>query len=898
LVCPIKALRIQHGFELKHNREECHQLIEDWAALGGDGGLTEKVMREACGLKPSTGSVGDTKANAIQALAKASSQEPDQPGAEEVDEWTELLGYVCSILLKNNKNGMSAAMFKRMALPGVWSSRSKDETWARLHEQKLLIEEKGEGKTKQVWIPVIRCAHELKDICDLSADIRDSAFPELLDVAKLKGVLTDHPARDLNVHTLLDFLDKTATDFRRVKGKGRGKLDSQHQAELEAVQAAARKIRKAEETATKLLSMLDNASSEGLASASSGDRRPSKTRRLTKKGSGESSLPATPEVVSEHSFSKLMVHYRYPLGAEFRSRRQVEGIGSQACPRRFLMVLASHTIDLDIEKCCFTITLQLLQRLKPKIAVPEDGVELIRQCAEEPQKVFDEYLCINHSDGKNLLMAVLNGAALPERYENNEFLRRLKTVSRYLRWLACSIAPGVYDYVRNDPARCFPMATTFTYIWNACEDYILTAMTDFFNNLYRVQHMSLHFDGVRVKLDTTESVESICSKCSEYVQTRTGFSIKLREKRHAYVVEAVRSSAESVEQMDEVPEVYTRNGNCIPLALYRLHGSSAELDAFLGDDAHQENRRAETRGHRSYAEVARLFKVSLHGSHGPQQWLPGNYLLHSEPSGKPHCNAFQVADDAATVVLFTAKEKITLSTAAFQDALVSAADKILVCTFRVTTAGPVSSETAVLLEGLLAGSADGEIPEDSDDDDHRANQDDEEEDVVRVGDHLLDMMRLEVANTSRRHLAHEDRVRKRCPLCPFRCLSTWAHWDRHLSSYHDAAHQYCCNGTKQLRIVVALFDRDAAGARSGGDYLRRSADILRNTVLPPLACARNDIDRHIRLVFTGDGPVYHNLQTIEADQNLRRVGNRYYTCSFATMIYRELLLYDGKVPAT
>jgi hypothetical protein len=46
------GLRMQHGFEHKHSAEDCRNRIESYAALGGDGCLTEDSMRLACGLQP------------------------------------------------------------------------------------------------------------------------------------------------------------------------------------------------------------------------------------------------------------------------------------------------------------------------------------------------------------------------------------------------------------------------------------------------------------------------------------------------------------------------------------------------------------------------------------------------------------------------------------------------------------------------------------------------------------------------------------------------------------------------------------------------------------------------------------------------------------------------------
>jgi len=42
----------QHGFESKHSRDDCVDVIAHYVERGGDGGMTWNTMREACGLPP------------------------------------------------------------------------------------------------------------------------------------------------------------------------------------------------------------------------------------------------------------------------------------------------------------------------------------------------------------------------------------------------------------------------------------------------------------------------------------------------------------------------------------------------------------------------------------------------------------------------------------------------------------------------------------------------------------------------------------------------------------------------------------------------------------------------------------------------------------------------------
>ena len=47
-----------------------------------------------------------------------------------------------------------------------------------------------------------------------------------------------------------------------------------------------------------------------------------------------------------------------------------------------------------------------------------------------------------------------------------------------------------------------------------------------------------------------------------------------------------------------------------------------------------------------------------------------------------------------------------------------------------------------------------------------------------------------------------------------------------------------------------------------GQYLQRSADVIKAKVKPALDCGQNHIDRHIRLVYTAQGPEYWHVDTV------------------------------------
>ena len=90
----------------------------------------------------------------------------------------------------------------------------------------------------------------------------------------------------------------------------------------------------------------------------------------------------------------------------------------------------------------------------------------------DSELVMQMILRISHptTAGKQLLISVMNGAALVGPQVGNEFLGRVQRLARYMRWTACSVIPAVYEACRNDPDRHFPESSTLFFLWTAIED--------------------------------------------------------------------------------------------------------------------------------------------------------------------------------------------------------------------------------------------------------------------------------------------------------------------------------------------------------------------------------------------------------------------------------------------
>ena len=131
----------------------------------------------------------------------------------------------------------------------------------------------------------------------------------------------------------------------------------------------------------------------------------------------------------------------------------------------------------------------------------------------------------------------------------------------------------------------------------------------------------------------------------------------------------------------------------------------------------------------------------------------------------------------------------------------------------------------------------------------------------------------------------------RCPACPFRCFDRIPRVTQHLHKYHTIDNQFCCSGTKQIRVVLALHDSDMHRL---ANYIARSADVIRRLVKPALSHHHNQIDRHTRLLLDDSGPTLVNACVLAQDLWARRVGNLWYSHLFAERIFQEMLLNHAK----
>jgi hypothetical protein len=164
-------------------------------------------------------------------------------------------------------------------------------------------------------------------------------------------------------------------------------------------------------------------------------------------------------------------------------------------------LLLGHTLDIDIKNSIFVLLKQAVDRLEVKYSaeVFKGCLDTLSALASDRAKFCKEEMGISEVCGKAVLHSMVNGSACPEDYKDQPGAQKLRDLSRFLRWLSCSLMPKEFDVVMEDKQKDkgWAEATMSATLYFAIEDHILTSLLKAVQ-AKQTTHLSLHFDGVRV----------------------------------------------------------------------------------------------------------------------------------------------------------------------------------------------------------------------------------------------------------------------------------------------------------------------------------------------------------------------------------------------------------------
>ena len=471
-------------------------------------------------------------------------------------------------------------------------------------------------------------------------------------------------------------------------------------------------------------------------------------------------------------------------------------------------------------------------------------------------------LCSLQDKGKQLLLKIFNGGSIPDWLEAGKpFLTKLQKASIYLRWAAISLLPDAFaKFERPESDKKHPDSSVLSHLYYIAEDFILSSWSEFLLGL-KPSHISLHYDGVRVSKPSDMSAEDLCRTSQEHIKAKTGFDVCVREKHHLTVLQHLRQIASSVRGSSLAQgSCLFLDGNCIPAAVALLFNTVARVEKFVSNVNLSANKAFQQSGCRSYAEIQEMLGLSVIPLPAADvlQLEPGEYLLHLEDAGKPHCVGVRVRA-ASQVVIYTAAQMLEMELPTLKTAVSRGIDSCASLVFKVLQAPADANarhdfwSTEALAQLLLLraragdfvvdpGRVDAEVIQVNSDDEVISLDSEDEiaesvaqadtawlDDVanVTVDTALLGDLEAEVQGAVQLTSFIETEAGQRCPLCPWRCFQRRSNVLHHIKKYHTKRQQFCCSGTKQLRVVLALHDGDMISGKRGRNYLRRSAELLR-----------------------------------------------------------------------
>ena len=882
----IAGLKLQWAFEAEHNLEECYQIIEDYCN-GGDGYLTEDVMRSACGLpvRQRNLQADEGVGNLINADVESDAEKDDKTKC-----WHTLRESMVTYLLSKDTESITYYEFKKMPLQAdTHPNVSRSVMWDELENHHVVRKSLAEGKTSKEkpgrFFPMLQFGKDFTTECLSSrSDTIRLQFEEERDIGLVRRYAYRCRGRAMNDENLRTFYASMIPEQQR---KGRKSLET-----LELTQKYQKLLQKAQDHEARLSAVLA-----------------STKRRVTEKSSADEGRPADllsqerdPATLWPSSLVAKSVHYHYSKKPKYSilARRYSSQEGTQAMSKRLQKhAVDVHTLDFDIQNCAVTLLFQIIEKIKPKPALPEELSKVLERLATERAAFLSE-LGVDSVRGKKIVNAVLNGGSPPENLKANGNIQKLQKISIYLRWVAMNLLYDDYTSLKDVKDKPFPSATVLSLLWQSVEDVVLCAWTEQLVDM-KPKHLSLHFDGVRVSKNAIANAESHIAACEKAITEKTSFRVKIVLKAHRTFRELVQEHGTPCNLARLAPERLLVPGNCIYCSLWHcVQSARVPIVTAAQNSGQSENRDALKLGYRTYRSASKSAGVDLVCSPGLPPEEVKSFLLHYEGDGHPHCVCVKHDATGNCTTIMDGASAFRMTITQFQEVVASAVDESSIVSFWIPDESTTENSKAKILLDMVAGAS-------SSSSDHGAEAApvkvagklvfDEEHDPT-IDDGIKTLLAEEVAEISANLQSRSIRRdgRRLCPMCPFRSFKHMRGLRIHIQKHHTEKTQFICSGTKQMKIVLALFDDAASSQKQPARLLQQSASLLQKTVQPEVSNSMNRIDKHIRLVLDCSGPRYVNVDCIGNDLCVRRVRNLYYTHSFADMILREAVLNHAQVP--
>ena len=320
-------------------------MIEHYAALGGDEGLTEDMLRLACGIQARNRTDDASPGVAAVVALVGPESEAAEPDTDQVKAsgYEVLATFLMNKCLDDAKDHLTIGMFNYIyKLPQGTPNADIATLWTGLHEMGLMHEVSTKGKKgENAMRPFIKLVSGKSPAWSLltgTPTVRE--FTERHHIGKLDTYLNGHQARAFNAGVVLKSYEASLSPHKK---SGRGQKSKASASVIEHLQGEMNKYKQGEDTANRILSK------------NTPPQQKKGRKVIVKSGNlAPAELPAHIDITVPYSFT---------LADRIRTRLQATGSAAQLCPRRVLVRLCHDTIDLDLENCMCTILYNLFQQV-------------------------------------------------------------------------------------------------------------------------------------------------------------------------------------------------------------------------------------------------------------------------------------------------------------------------------------------------------------------------------------------------------------------------------------------------------------------------------------------------------------------------------------------------------
>lgn len=521
------------GFIKKHDVSSCRQILDDYAE-GGDDGVTFRSIRRACNLPEVNQKPKDNIVHRGQASDshRVSNDRPTTTVRVESLEERSIPVSVQPVQQSNARHHAQLIKYcienKKDLITSAFVSRTK-ELWPHLKTAKERVSTfealVGAGLVKVLpkrgkaipCIPVIPARKNITEILPLLSCVSLSeGLPECISEEALANC--EKGCQLHNLAVIHSFLDEQLHGLKR---PGAGNVSLADRIRVDELERLLRKSSDHRACLEQLLSI------------------------------AQASVKTMQEVVlsQDRTMIKKLVQYAYKFDSF--GRKYSTSAGAQRMSRRVrTQVLPRKVVDMDLKNAMTSLVAELLPRLELTDCLPADMFQAWCQYAQDADGMREAFSKRSLLPAKTIILRVAHGGSPPDTgdVDLNEWLHKLSSESRVLRWVAASQLPELHAWA-IDQGKDWPENTTFAYFWHTIEDRVLTFMTKYTMDALKTDHISLHFDGLMCEGDGAHDM-LFKDGMEKYVFENTGLRLSIAYKEHRTWLECLLAGANAATSME------------------------------------------------------------------------------------------------------------------------------------------------------------------------------------------------------------------------------------------------------------------------------------------------------------------------------------------------------------